>query len=438
MSGETMSDLARLLRQLKRRDARRRGGSELTYRTLAAKTGWSAGIIAHYFTGKTLPPTDRFDLLVRLLGASPAEQGRLATIRDRIDSLLLVTSRHRLEGLAIDHDVTRIQLDVLAGGEASLLLGRVLGAARVAAGAEPVRRLIELCGGMPLALRICAAKLAARPRWTIAELVSDSEGGDRLGTLSVAGDARSLRAVFASGVRALGPAAVALFRRLGGLPGPTFTTWPAAALATPAALDELASAHLVSEVDSGRYRLHDLLKLNNMALAYGRLGRIEDAAAMFERALRLYTQDNYLPGVALAHNNLGDMYSLLGRPARALEHLERGLSLAQRIGNAHLEGGVRQNLGEAALATGDGDGTLAQFLLALEIRHRIGERRSEAETSNAIGLLLVSRGDGAGAAVHFGRALALARELDDRALEEAALARLREHGPVGDGVDAGG
>ena len=83
--GETLADLARMLRQLKRRDARRRGGSELSYRALAARTGWSAGIIAHYFTGKTLPPTDRFDALVRLLGASPAEQGRLATMRDHVD-----------------------------------------------------------------------------------------------------------------------------------------------------------------------------------------------------------------------------------------------------------------------------------------------------------------------------------------------------------------
>ena len=83
--GETLPDLARMLRQLKRRDARRRGSAELSYRALAALTGWSAGMIAHYFTGRTLPPTDRFDTLIRILGASPAEQGRLATIRDLID-----------------------------------------------------------------------------------------------------------------------------------------------------------------------------------------------------------------------------------------------------------------------------------------------------------------------------------------------------------------
>ncbi|MDG4828741.1 tetratricopeptide repeat protein [Solwaraspora sp. WMMD1047] len=72
-----------LLRQLRRRQARQRGGSELTYRELAARTGWSIGAIAGYFSGRVLPPTDRFDVLVTVLGAQPAERGALATARDR-------------------------------------------------------------------------------------------------------------------------------------------------------------------------------------------------------------------------------------------------------------------------------------------------------------------------------------------------------------------
>lgn len=81
----TILDLAKVLRNLRRREARQRGGSELTYRELAAKTGWSYTAIGKYFTGKALPPTDRFDELVRILGASPAEQGMLATERDRVE-----------------------------------------------------------------------------------------------------------------------------------------------------------------------------------------------------------------------------------------------------------------------------------------------------------------------------------------------------------------
>jgi tetratricopeptide (TPR) repeat protein/transcriptional regulator with XRE-family HTH domain len=81
----TVEDLARLLRRLRRREARWRGGTELTYRELAARAGWSHAMVAAYLTGKTLPPTDRFDTLVQLLGATLAEQGALATARDRVD-----------------------------------------------------------------------------------------------------------------------------------------------------------------------------------------------------------------------------------------------------------------------------------------------------------------------------------------------------------------
>lgn len=80
----TVEDLAKLLRQLRRRQAHQRRDSELTYRELTVRTGWSIGTIAGYFTGRTLPPTDRFDILVGLLDATPAEQRILATLRDNV------------------------------------------------------------------------------------------------------------------------------------------------------------------------------------------------------------------------------------------------------------------------------------------------------------------------------------------------------------------
>jgi tetratricopeptide (TPR) repeat protein/transcriptional regulator with XRE-family HTH domain len=82
---EDIDGLAAVLRQLRRRHARRRGDAPLTYRELAAKTGWALGVIGEYFAGKALPPTDRLDDLARLLGAGPAEQGALATARDRVE-----------------------------------------------------------------------------------------------------------------------------------------------------------------------------------------------------------------------------------------------------------------------------------------------------------------------------------------------------------------
>ncbi len=82
---QNVLDLARLLRRLRRRQARRRRDSQLSYRELAAKTGWSHSAIGVYLSGQALAPTDRFDVLTQLLGASPAEQGLLATTRDRLE-----------------------------------------------------------------------------------------------------------------------------------------------------------------------------------------------------------------------------------------------------------------------------------------------------------------------------------------------------------------
>ncbi|HEU5356671.1 MAG TPA: tetratricopeptide repeat protein [Actinocrinis sp.] len=81
----TLEDLAALLRDLRRRHARSRRDSNLTYRELAARTGWSQTAVAEYFTARTLPPTDRFDALLEVLGATASERGALATARDRVE-----------------------------------------------------------------------------------------------------------------------------------------------------------------------------------------------------------------------------------------------------------------------------------------------------------------------------------------------------------------
>lgn len=82
---QTLPELAALLRELRRRHARQHGCAELTYRDLAAATGWSHGIIGEYLSGRVLPPTGRFDTLIGLLGAGSGEQGALATARDRVE-----------------------------------------------------------------------------------------------------------------------------------------------------------------------------------------------------------------------------------------------------------------------------------------------------------------------------------------------------------------
>src|SRR2546429_7339525 len=52
----TVPELARLLRQLRRRDARQRGAAELTYRELAAKTGAAPGRVRPDLPRRAPPP----------------------------------------------------------------------------------------------------------------------------------------------------------------------------------------------------------------------------------------------------------------------------------------------------------------------------------------------------------------------------------------------
>ena len=80
----TAADLARVLRELRRREARARRSPELTYGDIADRTGWSVPAIGGYFLGTKLASAERLDALVRLLGATPVEQGAFATARDRL------------------------------------------------------------------------------------------------------------------------------------------------------------------------------------------------------------------------------------------------------------------------------------------------------------------------------------------------------------------
>jgi DNA-binding SARP family transcriptional activator len=165
-------------------------------------------------------------------------------------NLLVVTSRAALTALATHHAVCAVGLDVLGDAEALALLRTLLGGATVDAEPQVAADLVRLCDGMPLALRIAAAKLTGRARREIRALRDELSNADRLDVLSVEGDSRSVRTVFASAYRALSPPAARVFRLLGLHPGPTFTAHLAAAMAdlslaaAQAAVGELAAAHL--------------------------------------------------------------------------------------------------------------------------------------------------------------------------------------------------
>lgn len=186
----------------------------------------------------------------------------------------LVTSRDSLTGLVVRDGAARISLDILPSEESVEVLAVQLGRDRVDAEREGAEELAELCAHLPLALRIAAANLAARPAQSLAGMVAELGGADLLTRLQVVGDPESaVAAAFELSYRSLSPEAQRLFRLLGVMPGPEPSHETAAVLlgrelwAQVPELDELLAAHLLSEPKPGRYRSHDLLALYAKQLA---------------------------------------------------------------------------------------------------------------------------------------------------------------------------
>ncbi|WP_098007612.1 BTAD domain-containing putative transcriptional regulator [Streptomyces sp. sk226] len=209
--------------------------------------------------------TGRRRLLVVLDNARDSATVR-ALLPGGTDCVTLVTSRHRLEGLIASDAARPVPLDTLEADGGTALLAGVLGEERVLAEPVAARRLAELCGGLPLALRVTAARLAGRPQWTLAALADElADERGRLAFLDV--DDTGVAAALRLTVQHLPPDAVHQFARLGHHPGGHVDPYAAAALAgtdpvaAAAALERLAAAHLVSETAPGRWILHDLVRL---------------------------------------------------------------------------------------------------------------------------------------------------------------------------------
>ncbi|MFF6782533.1 BTAD domain-containing putative transcriptional regulator [Streptomyces sp. NPDC012510] len=246
-----------------------------------------------------VPPAEALGRLLRALGADPpedtAERGdlfrslvagrRMLLVLDdangeaQVRPLLpgsatcgvLVTSRARLAGLV---GARRTDLGVLDDVRGLELLTRVTGPERTPDDPHEeaaARRIVELCGGLPLALRIAGARLATRRHWTpsvLAERLADEHR--RLDELSV-GDLE-VRAGLGLSYQALDECARRVLRRIAVLGSADVALWTVAALAdTPEdeaeeILERLLDAQLIDcpgrdQIGQPRYRLHDLVRV---------------------------------------------------------------------------------------------------------------------------------------------------------------------------------
>lgn len=429
-------------------------------------------------------------LLVVLDNAASAAQVRplLAT---EPGCVTIVTSRRRLTGL---DRVTNICLEVLAPADAATFFGAVLGGtafgvgggtgigtSRAAAEPKAVADVVRLCGYLPLAIQLAAARLRHRPSWTVAHLAKRlSDRHRRLAELS--GEDRSVASALALSYEPLPGPDRWLFRLLAVVPGDDFHRRTIAAAAdldeddVDDALQRLVDAHLVEQREPDRYHLHDLTR--QFARATAALeDSLDDRTAALERVLdHLFAAAmRAVPRVAPCRHVIA--VGAVRRPellpdtesataARTWLETERGtiadavrmayehgrddacwrlahamcpfhmlrsysddwiaahriaLAAARRRDDRFAEATILQELGMQSWSTARYAEATALNEQALAIHREIGNLAGQAGTLRILGSIGQRQGRYADALRHLDASIALARQMSDRRAEANAL-----------------
>lgn len=181
--------------------------------------------------------------------------------------LVIVTSRNRLGGLVAAEGAQVLTLHSLSAEEARETLIRRLGREKVETEAEAVEEIIALCGRLPLALAIVAARAAAYPHFPLSAIITKLKQAK--GTLQGFRDddgELDVHTAFSWSYRILSPDAARLFRLLSVHIGVDTSIEAAASiggLSVPRAqalLDELTRIRFLTEHEPGRYLSHDLIR----------------------------------------------------------------------------------------------------------------------------------------------------------------------------------
>ncbi|MFB9368937.1 hypothetical protein [Kitasatospora albolonga] len=190
-------------------------------------------------------------------------------------SAVLATSTWRLGELALD-GAALLHLDVLDHSSSLELLAALCGQQRIEAEPEAAAALAGLCGGLPMALRLCAARLTIHRRLSIGSLVGElTDEHSRLGRITVSSgpEERTMAAALEVVYRDLPATAARIYRTLGLMPNrasdPALVALASGfpVQAVQAALDSLEAASLLTGTEDGRYVMHSLVRLHSRELA---------------------------------------------------------------------------------------------------------------------------------------------------------------------------
>jgi tetratricopeptide (TPR) repeat protein/transcriptional regulator with XRE-family HTH domain len=204
--------------------------------------------------------------------------------------MVIVTSRKSLRSL---DDAQVLSLDELPEPDAVALFRAVARSARIAEDDPAVPEIVRLCGYLPLAVRIAAARMNHRKSLSAGQILDQLRDEHR--RLAHLKDAeRGIAATFELSYRNLPQAEQDAFRRLGLIPGPDFDAYAAASLLdarlddAEQLLDALLDHNLLIQGLPGRCRFHDLVRVYVRTLNSAAASPDADAAGMLARLEAYY------------------------------------------------------------------------------------------------------------------------------------------------------
>ncbi|MCC3761513.1 helix-turn-helix domain-containing protein [Glycomyces sp. TRM65418] len=371
-------------------------------------------------------------VLMVLDNAASAEQVE-ALLPGMPDSLIVATSRRDLSALAGAYSVA---LEPLSQREAVAMIGAATDGRVTAAEAVAVA---ERCGRLPLAMGLAAARLRSRPLWQASDLLERLADEDRLLDELDMGH-RGVAAALRASYRELDAAQQRLLRRLSLVPGDEVNAHAAAALCevgaerASAMLESLVDVHLAESRSSGRYRLHDLVRLFAARLAGLEEARGDRDAAFvrllgvylhcaYQAAARLHPNKRRFADGAAAHDaglpGFADQPGALSWFQSERGNLEAAVTAADQAGRLDEAWHLATAFNAFFVHDSDIGAHATVNRIALDIARRTGDGRKEAFTLGDAGRQLLAVGRHREAIRCLERSVALKRDLGE--IGDAAL-----------------
>jgi DNA-binding SARP family transcriptional activator/tetratricopeptide (TPR) repeat protein len=350
---------------------------------------------------------------------------------------VIITTRTRLTGVP---GARQVELDVLDAAQSLMLLRQMIGAQRMDREPEAAAALVRTVGGLPLALRIIGARLAARPHWTIASMVLRlANERRRLDELSH-GD-MTIRASLTLTHDSLDHSSRTLFGLLSLAEGPTLPSWAAGAvldddrglpsdLLEPLVDVQMLDVAAMESTGDFRYRYQDIVRLFARERLAVEVGQDEQGAALArltggwlaiaEQAhRRIYGGDfTVLHGSAPRWQPPADYVAqVLVDPLDWLDaeqaNLCAAVSQAARAGLVEASWDLAVTLVTLFEARGYLDDWERTHEDALAATRLAGNARGTAALLSSLGTLHITRGHAARSREMLGTALSIFEELDD-------------------------